>query len=169
MLERMRTWPAERRADVVRAARGAFACIPTSSAGRCHEAPARGPRQLRFARRRRPPPRREAWRQSCATAATGLYARRSRARAPAKRTASCSASFGGLSGRLGSAPNGRRAARSSDFSTTLLRARDRPVGNIEPHRGADAIRRKCAPPRLSTRHADRPRVGRAGTQPLLQL
>jgi hypothetical protein len=33
------------------------------------------------------------------------------------------------------APKGRRAARSSDSSTTLLRARDRPVGNIEPLRG----------------------------------
>ena len=35
-------------------------------------------------------------RRSRATAATGLYARRSRARAPATRTANCSASFGGF-------------------------------------------------------------------------
>ncbi len=34
----------------------------------------------------------------------------------------------------GSVPNGRRAARLSDFSTTFLRAHDRPVSNIEPYR-----------------------------------
>jgi hypothetical protein len=42
--------------------------------------------------------------------------------------------LGGSSGRPGSAPNGRRVTPSSDFSTTLLRARDRPVGKIEPQR-----------------------------------
>ena len=50
----------------------------------------------------------------------------------ATRTANCSASFGGSSGRPGSVPSGRQAAHSSDFSTTFLRARDRPVGNIQP-------------------------------------
>jgi hypothetical protein len=50
--------------------------------------------------------------------------------APVTRTVNCSASFGGSSGRPDSAPNGRRAARSSDSSITLLGARDRPVGKI---------------------------------------
>ncbi len=48
------------------------------------------------------------------------------------------------SGRPGFAQNGRRVTRSSDSSTTFPRAHDRPVGNIEPHRWVDAIRRKSA-------------------------
>ena len=92
------------------------------------------------------------------TAATGLYAQRSSARAPATRTANCSASFGGSSGRPGSAPCGRQAAQSSDFSTTFPRARDQPIGNIEPIDGPVRLEESLLL-----------REGRAGTQPLLQL
>ncbi len=112
-----------------------YECVAiTLSAGHRHEAPARGPRQLRFARRRRPLPCRNVW---CHVGHARWHRldrthRGRRARALATRTANCSASFGGSSGRPGSAPNGRRAAQSSDSSTTFLRARDWPVGNIEP-------------------------------------
>jgi hypothetical protein len=117
----------------------------TPSAGHSRETPARGPCQFRFARRRRPLPGWEVW---CKVG----HARRQlldctrggRERAPTTRTVHCSASFGGSSGRPDCALNGRRAARLSDFSTTFLRARDWPVGNIETIDGRMRLERKSS-------------------------